>query len=111
MDIAYGEGFNANGIDSLRGGHRLVIVQSNTGKLFRVNPRNGRTREIALDRPVTNGDGILRRGRTLYVVRNKDNQVAVVKLRKRSRRGAVKRFLTDPRLDVPTTIAPFRKFI
>jgi hypothetical protein len=34
-----------------------------------------------------------------------------VKLRKRSRRGAVKRFLTDPRLDVPTTIAPFRKFI
>ena len=60
---------------------------------------------------MTNGDGILRRGRTLYVIRNKDNQVAVVKLRKRSRRGTVKRFLTDPRLDVPTTIAPFRKFI
>jgi hypothetical protein len=57
VDIAYGEGFNANGIDSLRGGHTLVIVQSNTGKLFRVNPRNGRTREIALDRPVTNATG------------------------------------------------------
>jgi hypothetical protein len=110
-DIVYGVGFNANGIDTLKGRHRLVIVQSNTGKLFRVNPDTGRTREIALDQPVTNGDGILRRGPTLYVVRNQDNRVAVVELSKRSRRGTVKRFLTDPRLDVPTTIAPFRKFI
>ena len=99
-DIAYAEGFNANGIDTLKGGHRLVIVQSNTGKLFRVNPGSGRTREIPLDRPVTNGDGILRRGRTLYVVRNQNNQVAVVKLGKRARRGKFKRFLIDPRLDV-----------
>jgi hypothetical protein len=77
-DIAYGDGFNANGIDTLRGRHRLVIVQSNTGKLFRVNPHTGSTREIALDQPVTNGDGILRRGRTLYVVQNQDNRIAVV---------------------------------
>ena len=29
---------------------------------------------------MTNGDGLLLRGRTLYVVQNRDNKVAVVKL-------------------------------
>ena len=30
--------------------------------------------------PVTNGDGLLLRGRTLFVVQNRDNKVAVLKL-------------------------------
>ena len=34
-----------------------------------------------------------------------------VKLDGRERSGQVRRFLTDPRLDVPTTIAPFKDFI
>jgi hypothetical protein len=110
-ELEFAPGFNVNGIDSLRGGRTLVVVQSNLGKLFRVNGRTGRTREIVLDQPVTNGDGILRRGRTLYVVQNRLNRVAVVKLDGRARSGVVRRFLTDPRLDVPTTIAPFKDFI
>jgi hypothetical protein len=110
-DIDFVTGFNANGIDTLKQRGRLVIVQGNTGKLFKVNARTGRTREIALNQPVENGDGLLRQGRTLYVVQNQLNRVAVVKLSKKQRRGRVKRFLTDPRLDIPTTIAPFKKFI
>ena len=110
-DIQYGAGINANGIEALHGGKTLVIVQSNTGKLFRLNPRSGRTREIELNTPVVNGDGILLHGSTLYVVQNQDNKVAVVKLRRRLRSGRVRRFLTDPRLDVPSTIAPFHKFV
>jgi hypothetical protein len=110
-ELQFALGFNVNGIDTLRGRRTLVVVQSNLGKLFQVNGRTGRTREIALDEPVTNGDGILRRGRTLYVVQNRDNKVAVVKLDGRARSGLVRRFLTDPRLDVPTTIAPFKDFI
>jgi hypothetical protein len=110
-DIEFTAGFNANGIDTLKSRGRLVIVQSNTGELFKVNARTGRTREIALDQPVTNGDGILRQGRKIYVVQNRDNKIAVVKLSRKERRGRVRRFLTDPRLDVPTTIAPFKKFI
>jgi hypothetical protein len=110
-ELEFAPGFNVNGIDTLRGGRTLVVVQSNLGKLFRVNGRTGRTREIELDQPVTNGDGILRRGRTLYVVQNRLNRVAVVKLDGRVRSGVVRRFLTDPRLDVPTTIAPFKDFI
>jgi hypothetical protein len=110
-DLVYEDGFNANGIEAVRGGRRLIVVQSNTGELFSVNPRNGRSREIELDEPVTNGDGLLLRGRTLYVVRNQDNLVAVVDLKRRLRSGEVEEEITDPLLDVPTTIAPFKRFI
>ena len=110
-DLQFVEGFNVNGIDTAPGGRGLIVVQSNLGKLFRVSARSGSTREIQLDQPVTNGDGILRRGHILYVVQNRDNKVAAVKLDGRLRRGTVARFLTDPRLDVPTTIAPFKDFI
>lgn len=110
-DIQFVPGFNLNGIDALPGGHELVVVQSPLGKLFRVDARSGVTREIRLDRPVTNGDGILRRGHTLYVVQNRLNQVAVVDLDGRFRSGTVDQLITDPRFDVPTTIAPFRDFI
>jgi hypothetical protein len=110
-EVEFVEGFNLNGIDALPGQHELVTVQSPTGKLFRVNARTGVTREIALDQPVTNGDGLLRQGDTLYVVQNQLNQIAVVDLDFRFRKGEVEDVVTDPRFDVPTTIAPFRNFI
>jgi hypothetical protein len=110
-DVQFMPGFNLNGIESLPGERELVTVQSPTGKLFRVNARTGVTREIALDEPVTNGDGLLRQGDTLYVVRNQRNQIAVVDLDFGFRRGEVEDVITDPRFDVPTTIAPFKAFI
>ena len=110
-DLQFAQDFNVNGIDTAPGGRSLIVVQSNLGKLFRVDAGTGQTREIELDQPVTNGDGILRRGHTLYVVQNRDNKVAAVELDGRLRSGTVSRFLTDPRLDVPTTIAPFGDFI
>jgi hypothetical protein len=110
-DLKFTPGFNANGIDTAPWGRGLIVVKTNSGQLFRVNPRSGDTREIELDQAVTNGDGILRQGHTLYVVQNQDNQVAVVKLDGWLRSGRVRGFLTDPRLDVPTTIAPFKDFI
>ena len=110
-ELRFTMGFNVNGIDTLSNGRRLVVVKSNSGELFRVNARTGFTQEIELDRTVVNGDGILRRGHTLYVVQNRDNKIAVVKLDDRERSGEVRGFLTDPRLDVPTTIAPFKDFI
>lgn len=82
-DISYTPGqFNANGIDATPSGKTLVIVQSNTGFLFRVDPGTGLTDriELAAGATVTNGDGILLTGRTLYVVRNQNNEIAVVRL-------------------------------
>jgi sugar lactone lactonase YvrE len=106
-DIAYEPGNNANGIVSFRGGKVLIIVQSNTGKLFRVDPKTGVTDEIELEggATVVNGDGLLLRGRKLYVVQNRDNKVAVVSLGKLGATGVVTKELTNPLFAVPTTIA------
>ncbi|HSK41272.1 MAG TPA: hypothetical protein VK943_16025, partial [Arenibaculum sp.] len=78
-DFQLVEGFNLNGIEATH--WALISVQSATGKLFRINPRSGVTREIDLGGlALTNGDGLLLKGRTLYVVRNQDNQIAVLRL-------------------------------
>jgi hypothetical protein len=98
--------FNANGIEAARGGGRLIIVNSFTGELFTVNPRTGVTRLIDLGGgSVEFGDGILLAGRKLYVVQNFLNRVAVVRLRGGLTEGRVVAHITDPDLDIPTTIA------
>jgi hypothetical protein len=58
-DLQFTTGFNANGIAALPSGRRLIVVQSNVSKLFVVDAHDGISREIALDTPVTNGDGLL----------------------------------------------------
>ena len=103
-DIQYTTGFNANGIDATPNGKQLVIVQSNTGKLFTVTPA-GVTREIDLGGgSVPNGDGILLAGKILYVVQNRDNKIARIALDPRLRSGRITGYLTDPDFRVPTTI-------
>jgi hypothetical protein len=56
---------------------------------------------------VVNGDGLLLSGRTLYVVQNRLNTVAVIELNRRGTAGTVEQRVTDPRFDVPTTVAKF----
>jgi sugar lactone lactonase YvrE len=107
-DLVYTAGFNANGIAATHDGKTLVIVKSNDGRLFTADPA-GATKEITLDQPVTNGDGILIQGRTVWVVRNQLNQVVEVQLDRSFTTGRTGQVLTDPRLDIPTTIAPFGK--
>ena len=81
-------------------------MQSNTGLLFRINPRTGVTRQVDLGgASLTNGDGLLLPGRVLFVVRNQLNKIAVVKLNRSLDRGRVVATLTDQDFDVPTTIA------
>jgi len=97
-------GFNLNGIDSSPSG-KLVAVQSNKGKLYRIDPLNGATREITLGgASVPNGDGMLLTGRTVYVVQNQQNRVAVIALAANLASGRVVSRLSDPDFDVPTTI-------
>lgn len=104
-DISFVPGeFNANGIVATRGW--LVVVQSNTGRLFRVNPRTGVATTIDLGgASATFGDGLELRGRTLYVVRNQLNQVDVLKLGARLESARLRGTITSPDLDVPTTVA------
>jgi sugar lactone lactonase YvrE len=108
-DFQFQPGFNLNGIDAAKGGRVLVVVQTNTGLLFTVDPRSGVTGRIDLGgETVVNGDGILLRGGTLFVVQNQDNLVARVRLRRDLGAGRVVERISDPDFDVPTTIASFR---
>jgi hypothetical protein len=97
--------FELNGIEKARGGNALIAVQSRTGKLFTIDPKTGATKEIALDKPVSNGDGLLRVGRKLYVVRNSDELVAVVRLRRNLTSGRYARDIMSDEFHFPTTIA------
>jgi outer membrane protein assembly factor BamB len=108
-DIRYREGFNVNGIEAAEDGDRLVVVQSNTGLLFSVNPDTGRTRVIDLgDERVRNGDGLLLDGDCLYVVRGFNNLIALVELEDGLREGDVVKRIRDEDFDVPTTLDDYR---
>jgi streptogramin lyase len=103
-DLVYEAGFNANGIVEDEG--RLIVVQSNTGKLFRVDPATGTSSEIDLGgASVSFGDGLELHGSTLYVVRNQLNQVAVFRLSDDLASARLLRTIGSPNLAIPTTTA------
>jgi sugar lactone lactonase YvrE len=104
-EFTLASGFNLNGIDATPNGKTLIAVQSNTGKLFRIDPATGIARTISLGgESVPNGDGILLTGKTLYVVQNQLNRVAVISLAADLASGRVVTRLADPDFAVPTTI-------
>jgi sugar lactone lactonase YvrE len=100
-------GFNANGIARTPDGRALIVVQSVTGTLFRVETDGVATAITLTGGDAANGDGLLLEGQTLFVVQNQLNRVAVIELNRRGTRGEVVELLTDPRFDVPTTVASF----
>jgi len=105
-DYVHQPGFNLNGIARTPDGRSLLVVQSSTGLLFKVDPATGVTDQVDLGGALlTNGDGLLTDGRTLYVVQNRNNQVAVFRLNNPGTNGSLQATLTDPRFDVPTTVA------
>ncbi|RZT28449.1 sugar lactone lactonase YvrE [Kribbella sp. VKM Ac-2569] len=107
-DYQHLPGNNANGISLTPDGRALIMVQSSTGFLLRVDPRTGVARRIDLGEALmTNGDGLLLLGRTLYVVQNRLNKIAVLELNHTGTKGEVVDELTSPDFDVPTTVAAF----
>ena len=105
-DFAYVEGFNANGIIAGDDGVHLLVVQSNTGSLYRIEIASGEVRAVALEEAgqgasLPGGDGLTLVGNTLYVVGN--GEVAVVELTDDLAAGTLTQHLNDPRLPSPTT--------
>ena len=101
-------GFNANGIAATPSGHTLIIVNSAEGALYQVDPETGIAARIDLGTgSVPNGDGILLQGKTLYVVQNSLNQIAVIDLSSDYSSGTIETTITSPLYRVPTTIALF----
>jgi hypothetical protein len=97
---------NANGIEATPNGEWLIVVNTVTAELYRVAPDTGVATLIDLGgASVVNGDGLLLRGHTLYVVRNRSNQIAVFKLAPDLSSATLVDTITSPNFDVPTTIA------
>ncbi len=103
---------NLNGIETTPDGRNLLAVQSNTGLLFTVDPKTGVTRTVDLGGvSVVNGDGLLREGRTLYVVQNRLNTIARFELNRAGTRGTLDALITSDQFDVPTTVTSKGRYL
>ncbi len=99
-------GFNANGIAATPDAGTLLVINSSTGTLYNVDPATGEA--VAVDTGgtlLTQGDGILLRGKTLYVVRNQANEVVELRMSPDFLSATFVDAVSDPDFDVPTTIA------
>lgn len=100
-------GFNANGIEATPDGGALIVVNSSVGRIYRVDPGTGVASWIETSAVLTSGDGILLRGRELAVVRNRLNQIVLLRLAPDLSSATPTGTLTDPDFAVPTTVAAF----
>ena len=79
--LVYQAGFNVNGIAATPDGRYLLLIQTNTGKVFRVDLDSQEVLQVDLGgEALTAGDGIVLRGRSLYVVRNSFGLISEVRL-------------------------------
>ncbi|MBQ0981199.1 MULTISPECIES: SMP-30/gluconolactonase/LRE family protein [unclassified Micromonospora] len=92
-----------NGIVALPDGD-LLVAQMLSGQLVRVDPRTGGSRVVDLGGySVERADGLVLRGRTLYVIRNLTNVIAVVRMNAGYTAGVVQREITGSQLRSPAT--------
>lgn len=99
------EGFNMNGIVLTPDGQSLVVVKSNTGGLYRVDVADMSIHEIEVDADLSNGDGLVLDGQTLYVVQNAQGQILPVEMNEDFSAGNADEPITDASFQFPTTAA------
>ena len=102
-------GNNANGIEATPDGRYLLVVQSNTGKLFRIGLADRSVTEVSLGgETLRNGDGLELQGQRLYIARNRDGIVVRLDMSRDYSSGRVVRALSGP-FRFPTTIASYER--
>ncbi len=99
---------NANGIVATPDGRTLIVVNYYSGLLFTVDPDTGFATEIDLGGVlVPTGDGLVLRGKTLYVVQNFLNAIAVFTMSPDFSTATLTGYLTDSELNTPSTADSF----
>jgi len=95
---------NANGIVATPDGGTLIVVNYVLGRLYTVDRATGYATEIDLGGvSVESGDGLVLRGKTLYVVQNFANAIAVFTLSPDYSAATFTGYLTDDDLRIPST--------
>lgn len=114
-EIAFTSGFNLNGIVARGDGRRLVVVQTNTGKLYRIDLGAGASssrRIQQIDAPaLPGGDGLLLDRGRLVVVQGSPAALRFLKLDRGATRARLVDTRTDPTLRGPSTVARARKLL
>ncbi|MFJ9764610.1 SMP-30/gluconolactonase/LRE family protein [Streptomyces erythrochromogenes] len=99
--------FSLNGITSDRAGRYLLTVDMTAGELYRVDLRTGAIRRVALtggDLKAADGLDLAPDG-TLRVAHNVTNTLTRWQLGADGTRARLTRTITDPSLQIPTTLA------
>ncbi|HET9494399.1 MAG TPA: superoxide dismutase [Chloroflexia bacterium] len=103
--IVYETGFNLNGIEVTPNDRYLITVQSNTGKIFRIDLATQEVIEIVVPGATfASGDGLLIRGHTLYVLRNRFEELVKVQLSGDFTSGTLVSTSTHASFQFPTTL-------
>ena len=102
--------FNSNGIEASADGATLIVCNSAFGALYAVDATSGVASEIDLGQAaVPNCDGLVRKGRALFVVQNFLNQISAIRLAPDLSRGVVMSVITSDAFRIPTTVDTFGK--
>ncbi len=97
-----------NGIDADPSGNTLIVANLDRGELYAVDPASGEATLIDLGgAPVFYADGILLDGKTLYVVQNVLNQIAIIQMSNDLLSGTIVDIITHDDFGVPATIDEF----
>ncbi len=99
--------FNNNGIQAVMGGAMLIVAHSGNGVLNVVDAATGASTTIS-GVSVPNVDGILLKGsHEVFAAQNADNLISVWKLNSNLLSGTMRKTITSPLFEFPTTIARF----
>jgi sugar lactone lactonase YvrE len=103
-------GFNANGLVGDFEGKELVIVNNATGALYLVDTEAGSASVVSIqgeEQLFPNGDGLYMDGRTLYIMQNFTQKIAVVEMSDDLIQGTFVKNIVSDNFAIPTTITGF----
>jgi sugar lactone lactonase YvrE len=107
--IVYGPGFNLNGMVVSPSDQYLFTVQTNTGKIYRIDIATKAIAQLDVGGATfPNGDGLWMRGNTLYVLQNQQALITEIRVQPNQARGTVVGQTTDPSFMVPTSLVGAR---
>jgi Cu-Zn family superoxide dismutase len=97
--LEYGPGRNVNGIAADEAGKYLIVVQMDKGLLFRIDTETKAVTAIDIGgEALSNIDGLVLRGDTLYAMRQAESEVVTIKMAPDMSSGKVVSRFRDPAL-------------
>jgi Cu-Zn family superoxide dismutase len=107
--IVYTAGFNLNGIVVSPSDQYLFTIQSNTGKIYRIDIASKAIVQLDVGGATfPAGDGLWMRGNTLYVLQNQQELITEIRVQPNQARGTVVSRTTDPSFMFPTSLVGAR---